>query len=91
MASALAKTVNKGAGASVSNNISCFHKHIYETTTDFDLRITYINIIKLILSDFQEKDRRRHDPEICFFWRSERHFETDSRNQECHRHYGNKS
>ena len=31
MASALAKTVNKGAGASVSNNISYFHKHISET------------------------------------------------------------
>ena len=67
MASALAKTVNKGAGASVSNNkysISYFHKHIY----DFDLRITYIKIIKLILSDFQEKDRRGHDPKIRFFW-----------------------
>ena len=51
MASALAKTVNKGAGASVSNNISYFHNHIYETK-DFDQRITYINIIKLILSDF---------------------------------------
>ena len=52
MASALAKTVNKGAGASVSNDISYFHKHIHETKTDFDLRITYIDIIKLILSDF---------------------------------------
>ena len=51
MASALAKTVNKGAGASVSNDISYFHKHMSETK-DFDLRITYINIIKLILSDF---------------------------------------
>ena len=52
MASALAKTVNKGAGASVSNNISYFHNHIYETKTDFDLRKAYINIIKLILLDF---------------------------------------